>query len=195
MASTIDSNRPCAWLACVTKAMVLTMVCSGCNAVVEAPTELLSATVETGEFGAPGTAEPDAPGAAEPDAPGATELRLRALEPIGVYETGVYNESAAEITAYDPGSKRLFVVNGSDGSITVLDLSDPRAPIDLDSLDLSAYGAAPLMITASPSRPPTARGIKPEMPNRAMPSARRLAGIMSAATVNRTENKAAWARP
>ena len=42
--------------------------------------------------------------------------------------------SSAEITAYDPGTRRLFVVNGALGSIDVLDLADPTAPRLLRSI-------------------------------------------------------------
>ena len=54
------------------------------------------------------------------------------LEPIGSYETGVFDESAAEIVAYF--GDRLFVVNALAGSVDVLDVSDPAAPVKLFSL-------------------------------------------------------------
>lgn len=47
------------------------------------------------------------------------------LSPIGTYETGVFDESAAEIVAYY--GDRLFVVNAQAGDVDVLDFSDPRA--------------------------------------------------------------------
>ncbi|WP_404429316.1 choice-of-anchor I family protein [Microbacterium lacus] len=48
-----------------------------------------------------------------------------ALAPLGSFETGVFDESAAEIvTAY---SDRLFVVNAQAGSVSVLDYADPTA--------------------------------------------------------------------
>lgn len=47
------------------------------------------------------------------------------LAPLGSFETGVFDESAAEIvTAY---GDRLFVVNALAGSVSVLDYSDPTA--------------------------------------------------------------------
>jgi hypothetical protein len=36
------------------------------------------------------------------------------LEFIGRYSTGIYNNGGAEISAYDPGSRRLFVINYAD---------------------------------------------------------------------------------
>ncbi|MEV8267882.1 choice-of-anchor I family protein [Microbacterium sp. NPDC076911] len=47
------------------------------------------------------------------------------LAPIGSYETGIFDESAAEIVqAY---GDRLFVVNAEAGSVDVLDYTDPEA--------------------------------------------------------------------
>lgn len=37
--------------------------------------------------------------------------------------------SSAEISAYDPASKRLFVVNGAQKTVDVLSLADPTAPV------------------------------------------------------------------
>lgn len=41
---------------------------------------------------------------------------------------------AAEITAYDSASKRLFVVNGALGSVDVLDISTPATPSKVGSI-------------------------------------------------------------
>lgn len=49
--------------------------------------------------------------------------------------------SSAEITAYDPLSKRLFVVNGALASVDVLDLSNPAAPTLIGSIAASSIGA------------------------------------------------------
>ena len=46
---------------------------------------------------------------------------------MGVYATGVFDRSTAEIPAYDPASQRLFVVNATRG-VDVLDLADPTRP-------------------------------------------------------------------
>ncbi len=67
-------------------------------------------------------------------------LRSFALEQIGRYDGAVLG--AAEITAFDAASKRLFVVNGANGSVDVLDLSDPRAPRLLSTINITAYGAS-----------------------------------------------------
>ena len=56
------------------------------------------------------------------------------LEFVGRYSSRVFGESAAEITGYDPASRRAFVVNAQEGSLNVLDMSDPAAPTLLDTL-------------------------------------------------------------
>ncbi len=50
-------------------------------------------------------------------------------------------EGAAEITAYDPSTKKLFVVsNDADSRIDVVDLQDPTHPALLESIDITPYG-------------------------------------------------------
>lgn len=65
------------------------------------------------------------------------------LTPRGVYRHGSFGKSAAEITAYDPATRRLFVVNGEAQAIDVLDIADIDAPRKLQSFSLAAYGGAP----------------------------------------------------
>lgn len=50
------------------------------------------------------------------------------LTPIGTFETGIFDESAAEIPAYDPIGKSLFVTNGNSDQIDVIDLANPNSP-------------------------------------------------------------------
>ena len=47
------------------------------------------------------------------------------VSPIGTYESGVYEESAAEIVAFHPASKRILTVNAHAGQIDVIDAADP----------------------------------------------------------------------
>ena len=63
------------------------------------------------------------------------------LELIGRYSSGQFGVSAAEIPAYDPASKRGFIVNAQAGAVDVLDLSDPTNPIKLGSLDATSIAA------------------------------------------------------
>ena len=62
------------------------------------------------------------------------------LVKIGGFDGGALG--AAEITAYDAASKRLFVVNGANGTVDVLDLGNPSAPSKLGTISVSAFGAA-----------------------------------------------------
>ena len=66
--------------------------------------------------------------------------RTLGLEKIGGFDGAA--TGAAEITAYDAASKRLFVVNGANGTVDVLDLSTPTAPVKLGTLNVGALGAS-----------------------------------------------------
>ena len=56
---------------------------------------------------------------------------------IGQYQTGIFDESAAEITAYDAASQRLFLVNANDGTVDILDFADPTDPMLISSLSFA----------------------------------------------------------
>ena len=64
-----------------------------------------------------------------------------ALEPIGTYASGIFDEGAAEIVAHDPATQRVFVVNAQAATIDVLSIVNPTAPVLLSTLDVTAYGA------------------------------------------------------
>lgn len=61
--------------------------------------------------------------------PNSIELSL-----LGRYESGIFAESAAEITAFDPESKRIFTVNAKKGLVDVLDGSDLSQPKHIGEL-------------------------------------------------------------
>jgi DNA-binding beta-propeller fold protein YncE len=61
------------------------------------------------------------------------------LEKIGGYDGGALG--AAEITAFDASTARLFVVNGANGTVDVLDLRDPRAPKLVGTINVTSLGA------------------------------------------------------
>jgi 2',3'-cyclic-nucleotide 2'-phosphodiesterase/3'-nucleotidase/5'-nucleotidase len=63
------------------------------------------------------------------------------LEPIGGWTNNTFDEGGAEIAAFDPDSARLFVVNGADVTVDILDLSDPTTPTLVDSIDITTWGA------------------------------------------------------
>ncbi len=50
------------------------------------------------------------------------------LTPLGTHETGVFDESAAEIV--QPWGDRLFVVDALAGAVTVLDYADPESIVE-----------------------------------------------------------------
>jgi len=62
------------------------------------------------------------------------------MSKIGGFDGGVIG--ASEITAYDSASRRLFLVNGANGSVDVLDISNPTAPLRVGSINVAAIGGA-----------------------------------------------------
>jgi len=62
------------------------------------------------------------------------------LSLLGRYESGVYNQSAAEIVAFEPSSKRAYVVNAANGKVDVLDLQNPALPTFLHTMDATDVG-------------------------------------------------------
>jgi len=62
------------------------------------------------------------------------------LTQIGRYDSGIFDEGAAEITAYDAGSQQLFVINGANSTIDILDVSDPTNPTLRDAIAIEEFG-------------------------------------------------------
>ncbi len=60
---------------------------------------------------------------------------------IGRYNSGQFEQSAAEIPAFDAASKRLFVVNAFKGEVDVMDLTDPAKPKLISHLSAQSYVA------------------------------------------------------
>ncbi|MDM1487507.1 MULTISPECIES: choice-of-anchor I family protein [Acinetobacter] len=56
------------------------------------------------------------------------------LEYVSRYESGIFDQSAAEIPAYDAESQRVFMVNAEAGELDVIDLSDVTNPIKTHSI-------------------------------------------------------------
>ena len=86
----------------------------------------------------PGVAAP-ARAVVEHSAPGAAF----ALEPLGAYETGLFDEAAAEIVAHYPAAQRLLVVSAAAATVEVLDVSDPGEPSKLFDLATAGVGDIP----------------------------------------------------
>lgn len=70
------------------------------------------------------------------------------LRHLSTYNTGLFAGGAAEISAYDEVSKRLFFVNATDNSIDVLDLSDPNDPVFLFAIDIDSFGGGANSVVA-----------------------------------------------
>jgi len=69
----------------------------------------------------------------------ASALNITRLSSLGNSTTAA-NNFGAEIPAYDPSSRRLFLT-GPNNRLDIADISNPASPITLSSLDLSSYGA------------------------------------------------------
>lgn len=66
----------------------------------------------------------------------ASALNITRLSSLG----NSTNNFGAEIPAYDPASRRLFVT-GPNNRLDIADISNPASPVTLPSIDLSSYGA------------------------------------------------------
>lgn len=64
------------------------------------------------------------------------------LTVLGTYATNLFDAGGAEIPAYDPQTQRVFVVNGEDRAVDVLDISNPASPTKVGAIDVSVYGQA-----------------------------------------------------
>lgn len=63
------------------------------------------------------------------------------IKHISSYHTGLFNQSAAEISAYDPATKHLFLVNAVSSNLVVLDLSNVNSPKLKGQIPLSTWGS------------------------------------------------------
>ncbi|MDF1847892.1 MAG: choice-of-anchor I family protein [Parvibaculaceae bacterium] len=78
-------------------------------------------------------------GAALMSSPAWGEDRLT-FNHLSTYETGVFDEGAAEIVVYAPSVQRLYVVNADAGEVDVLDISDPTRPTKISTLSTRGPG-------------------------------------------------------
>ncbi|MEL7076462.1 MAG: choice-of-anchor I family protein [Cyanobacteria bacterium J06582_2] len=62
------------------------------------------------------------------------------LTPIGLFDTGIFDDGGAEIPAFDAASQQLFVTNGANGTIDVLNLIDPSNPTLAFAIDIEPFG-------------------------------------------------------
>jgi len=62
------------------------------------------------------------------------------LYPLATYRTGAFDEAAAEIVAFDPGSAKVFFTNAKANTVTALDASKPSSLSKAFDIPLAAYG-------------------------------------------------------
>jgi DNA-binding beta-propeller fold protein YncE len=71
----------------------------------------------------------------------AAQAQTPKLSVLGSFRAGPYDKGAAEIVAHDPATQRLFVVNGADRTIDILDMSDPTKVTRISQVQIpSEYG-------------------------------------------------------
>lgn len=60
------------------------------------------------------------------------------LKPIGRFQsaTAGFDRGAAEIVAYDAGTRRIFVVNAQEATVDVLNATDPAFPVKVGQIDV-----------------------------------------------------------
>ncbi len=76
----------------------------------------------------------------------------------GRYETGIFDEGAAEIVAFDPATKKLFSTNADAGTVDILSLADPANPVKVDEINVqSIFGSA--TVEAGPNSVDVAYGL------------------------------------
>jgi hypothetical protein len=75
-----------------------------------------------------------------------TSVGIPALTKLGAYNTT--KEAGSEIVAYDKASHRMFSTNGADNKLDIVDISNPKSPVYLESIDLSLYGTGVNSVTA-----------------------------------------------
>ena len=63
-----------------------------------------------------------------------------------------YDAAAAEIVAFDPATKRAFVVNGLTNNIDIFDLTIPGAPVAAGSISMLPYGGGVQSVAAKNGR-------------------------------------------
>lgn len=59
---------------------------------------------------------------------------------VSTFFTDVFDESAAEIVAYDGDHQQLYFTNADENSVTILDFSNPAQLTEVKSIDCDPYG-------------------------------------------------------
>ena len=80
------------------------------------------------------------------------------MTPIGTLQTGGLRDEdprIAEINAYDPSSRRVYIVNPEGGVLDVIDISTPGNPVKAPSVDFVAACNLALGSADCPVEPPS----------------------------------------
>lgn len=59
------------------------------------------------------------------------------LKRLGTFETGVFDEGAAEIVVYSPEIQSVFVINADANTVDILDIADPANPTLTSFIDVA----------------------------------------------------------
>ena len=85
--------------------------------------------------------------------------------PLGTYATGIFDEGAAEIAAYDAARQRVYFINADANEVQALDVRDPAHPVLIGTRSLgegstatSVASGAGLVAVSSAAEAPEAAG-------------------------------------
>ncbi|MGE9294965.1 MAG: choice-of-anchor I family protein [Puniceicoccales bacterium] len=70
--------------------------------------------------------------------PAAAPTNAPQLAVVGTYRTGLFDEAAAEITAFDADNDRIYLVNANDGSVDILDAANAENLVQSGHIDINA---------------------------------------------------------
>lgn len=71
------------------------------------------------------------------------------LDMLATHNSGQWDDAAAQVVAFDAGSKKLFVANTKANELDVMDLSDPAAMTKVATISMSAHGAGVNSVAAA----------------------------------------------
>ena len=140
MRGTSSSTRPIRWVQPAGRILFLSTLVLACAEGDPGPPG------PSGPGGAPGPTGPTGSGPIGPTGPtGPTGTGTIFLTEVGRYvpATIAFNASQAEITAFDPVSNRIFVVNASDDTIDVLNAATVVDPRPVEQISTAELGGRP----------------------------------------------------
>ena len=73
---------------------------------------------------------------------GSATAQLAQLQWVGTYESGIYDEDAAEQVTYDASTRAAYVANANSGEVDVISLVDPTSPVKTRTINVIALAQA-----------------------------------------------------